>query len=322
MDIGAQIRRAFTSRPPSSPPDPAKLAHRPSESHTHTLAPSARKIGYAFYGSTNPTDPVVFMFHGLPGSRLTGRGWDSICRDAHIRLIALDRPGYGLSSPAPPGWKVVDWAADVLAVADALAVQRFSVLGGSGGGPYALACAAAIPGERLKCATVVCGIGPVESLTGWRLGGVVPWVLGAAARGVMLPGLVRPYVGQDAVGLKRVLEGQLVTEEERKLVLDTESDWCLDNSIVALLEAFKQGNVGCMHDGTVLTGDWGFELGKVDGKKVRMVHGDQDVQAPLYMAQWIDERLGGGRLRVLEGKTHFTIWKEHSAEIFRECAEG
>jgi pimeloyl-ACP methyl ester carboxylesterase len=262
------------------------------------------------------------MFHGLPGSRLTGRGWDTICRDLNIRLIALDRPGYGLSSPAPAGWKIGDWPADVLAVADALEIKRFSVLGGSGGGPYALACAAAIPGERLRAATVVCGIGPVESLSSWRLGGVVPWVVGFAARWIVLPGLVRPYVRQDAAGMKRVLESHLVTEEEKKLAMDTESDFCLDNSVVALLEAFKQGNVGCMHDGTMLTEDWGFDLGKVDSKKVRMVHGDQDVQAPLYMAQWVNERLGGGRLRVLEGKTHFTIWKEHSAEIFRQCAEG
>jgi hypothetical protein len=52
------------------------------------------------------------------------------------------------------------------------------------------------------------------------------------------------------------------------------------------------------------------------------VHGDQDAQAPLKVAQWIDERLGGGRLKILEGKTHFTIWKEHSEEIFRQSAEA
>lgn len=304
---------------PSSPPDPSKLALRPSESHTLTL-PDNRILGYATYGSTSPTSPVIFMFHGMPGSRLVGRGWDTICRNIGARLITIDRPGCGLSTPAYRS--LTEWPADVVSLADHLKIARFSVLGGSGGGPYALACARFIPQDRLRGTTVVCGIGHIESVASWRLMGLTPWFLGLAARFLVLPALLRPYCTQDPARLKRVLEDQCVTPEEKALITDMESDFAMDNSVAMLLEAFKQGTVGCMLDGAVLSRDWGFDLREVDAQRVWLVHGDQDVQAPLYMAQWIDKGLGGGRLRVLEGKTHFTIWKEHSEEIFRQSAEA
>ena len=72
----------------------------------------------------------------------------------------------------------------------------------------------------------------------------------------------------------------------------------------------------------VLSSDWGFDLRNVDSERVWLVHGDQDIIAPVKIAQWIDEKLGGGRLNVLEGKTHFTIWKDHSEMIFRQSAEA
>ena len=90
----------------------------------------------------------MFFFHGNPGSRLdwddpglTGRsstGWG-------IRLIGIDRPGYG-QSEHQPGRCHQDWPGDVSAVADELGLDQFGILAYSAGGPYAVACALAVPG--------------------------------------------------------------------------------------------------------------------------------------------------------------------------------
>ena len=313
------------SAAPSSPPDPAKLILRAEECQTLTL-PDARKLGFATYGSTAPSDPVIFLFHGLPGCRIVGRSWNKLCKEIGARLITIDRPGCGLSTLANRG--LVEWPEDVVSLADHLGIRRFSVIGASGGGPFALACPRFIPKERLRGTTVICGIGPLDAYMdtvpylSWRLMGITPWFLKLVARYLVLPSLVRPYCTKDPSRLKRVLEDQCKTPEEKALINDTESDTNLDDVVAGLLEAFKDGMGGCMQDGTVLASDWGFDLKDVDNEKVWMVHGDQDIQAPVKVAQWIDERLGGGRLRVLEGKTHFTIWKDHSEEMFRQSAEA
>ncbi|KAI4713088.1 hypothetical protein J4E89_002066 [Alternaria sp. Ai002NY15] len=316
----------FGDRAPSSPPDPAKLQLRPNECQVHSLS-DGRSLGFATYGSTNSSHPVIFLFHGLPGCRLVGRSWDKLCRDIGARLIAMDRPGCGDSTLADRS--LVDWPADVVSLADHLNIERFSVLGASGGGPYALACARFIPQKRLRAATVVCGIGPIEALLdtvpylSWRLMGITPWLLRQGALRVFLPHiLIRPYLTRDPSRLKRVLEDQAKTPEEKEQFRDNSGETDLDDVVASLLEAFKQGAGGCMQDGAALTREWGFDLKDVDSERVLLVHGDQDAQAPLKVARWIDERLGGGRLRTLEGKTHFTIWKEHSEEIFRQSAEA
>jgi pimeloyl-ACP methyl ester carboxylesterase len=311
--------------PPSTPPDPAKLEIKPNESLTMTL-PDNRTLGYATYGSTSPSDPVIFLFHGMPGSRICGRSWNQLCARIGARLIAIDRPGCGLSTFADRS--LADWPSDVTSLADHISIPRFSIIGASGGGPFALACARFIPKERLRGTTVVCGIGTMDSVLdstpflSWRLGGLTKWVLGLVARYFILPGIMRPYLTQDPARLKRIIEDQCKTPEEKAQANDTSEETNIDDSVVQFLEAYKQGPAGCRLDGTLLTKDWGFDVRNVESERVWLVHGDQDVIAPISMARWIDERMGGGRLRVLEGKTHFTIWKDHSEEIFRQSAEA
>lgn len=106
--------------------------------------PDGRALAYAEWGDMEGRP--VFYFHGMPGSRLFAPNIEATFQE-HVRLIAPDRPGMGLSDPQP-GHVVADWPADVVALADALGLQRFGVVGWSAGTPYAFACAAAIP-DRL-----------------------------------------------------------------------------------------------------------------------------------------------------------------------------
>lgn len=109
--------------------------------------PDGRQLGFAEVG--DPNGRPLLHFHSNPGSRLDFAfgDHDRALRDAGVRLISPDRPGYGLSDPKP-GRGHRDWPADVSALADSLGLDRFAVLGYSRGGRYALACAALIP-ERL-----------------------------------------------------------------------------------------------------------------------------------------------------------------------------
>ncbi len=115
-----------------------------------------RDLAYSEAG--DPAGTPVLAFHGTPGSRrqvllpIVAQA----AKRVGVCLIAPDRPGYGLSS-YQPGRRLVDWPRDVAAIAERLDLERFAVVGVSGGGPHALACAALL-GSRVTRAAVVSGI--------------------------------------------------------------------------------------------------------------------------------------------------------------------
>jgi pimeloyl-ACP methyl ester carboxylesterase len=98
----------------------------------------------------------VFVMHGTPGSGLLYRRWLDDAAAHGIRLISYDRPGYGGSSD-DPGRSIADCAAEVGAIADELGIDRMGVWGWSGGGPYALACAAMLPDRVVASALLASG---------------------------------------------------------------------------------------------------------------------------------------------------------------------
>jgi pimeloyl-ACP methyl ester carboxylesterase len=103
----------------------------------------------------------VFYLHGTPGSRIGPRPTDETLQELGVRLISFDRPGYGLSDRLESR-RVVDVAADVDAIASAFELERFAVLGRSGGGPHALACAARL-GSRVTCAAALVSLAPMDA---------------------------------------------------------------------------------------------------------------------------------------------------------------
>ena len=106
--------------------------------------PDGRALAYAEWG--DPDGRPVFFFHGMPGSRSFVPNPEA-ADEEHVRLISADRPGMGRSDPQP-GHAIGDWPADVVALADALGLDRFGVVGWSAGTCYVFACAAELP-ERL-----------------------------------------------------------------------------------------------------------------------------------------------------------------------------
>lgn len=94
------------------------------------------------------------LCHGAPGSRSFGPDSQTTAR-AGVRLITVDRPGYGRSDPQP-GRQVLDWPADVEELTAVLGVEHFDIAGHSSGGPYALACAYTFPGRVKRVALISC----------------------------------------------------------------------------------------------------------------------------------------------------------------------
>lgn len=115
-----------------------------------------RVLGYAEYGVADGLP--VFGFHGTPGSRLMFRIADKPAIGANVRLIAPERPGFGISS-RHPGRSLKSYAEDMAELADRLDIERFALAGVSGGGPYAAACAAYL-GDRITALALVSPIGP------------------------------------------------------------------------------------------------------------------------------------------------------------------
>ena len=176
--ISASPRRA------ASIPQPLRLP-RHRQAGQVLLLSDGRQLGYAEYGDRQGA-PVLF-FHGTPGSRRVARYAGQAAGRRGIRLIAPDRPGFGLSD-FQAGRTLGAWPTDVVELADALGIERFAVAGVSGGGPYVAACAWRLAG-RLTQAGIVSGIGPLDDPAlaaglsrAWRAGFAVVRQLPAAAR--------------------------------------------------------------------------------------------------------------------------------------------
>ncbi len=123
------------------------------------LLADGRALALAYAQCGDAQGRPVFFFHGLPSSRLMHPD-AAVCRSLGIRLVTVDRPGFGHSDPKP-GRSLLDWADDVKALADQLGIDQFAVVGPSGGGPFVAACAYRLP-TRIKRAAIVGGSGPID----------------------------------------------------------------------------------------------------------------------------------------------------------------
>jgi pimeloyl-ACP methyl ester carboxylesterase len=232
-----------------------------------------------------------------------------------VRLIGIDRPGIGRSD-AMPGRRLTDWPADAAAVADALGLERFAVLGLSAGGPYAAACARAL-GGRLTAAGIVCGVGPPESR---REAPGMHWParvgLAVAARSPLLAAavcgplahLAGRHAGTLLAGLERIFPAPdravLARTDVRTTVLRT------------FREGVRQGGRGLAEDLTVLATPWGFALEAVRAR-VLLWHGELDTTVPPAMGRHVAARIPGCQARFLPGEGHFSLPIEHMDEILR-----
>jgi pimeloyl-ACP methyl ester carboxylesterase len=234
-----------------------------------------RTLAYAEYGVSSGT--VLLYFHGGAASRLEARFLVKPAERAGVRLIGIDRPGMGRSG-FRAGRRVLDWPDDVVELADSLRIERFAVVGISGGGPYALACAYKIP-DRL----IACGVGGGE----WHhkhvfsfLTQYLPWLL--------IPPLGYFFRDEEHARNSMLRLTPHFPETDRKSLALPEISELLTASFV---EAFRQGVKGPAYDGMVVRRSWGFKLEAITFPKLYLWHGQLDRDVPVAIGRALAERL-------------------------------
>ncbi|WP_369237124.1 alpha/beta fold hydrolase [Streptomyces sp. R21] len=255
--------------------------------------------------SGHPDGHPVFLLHGTPGSRVGPRPRPMFLYQRGTRLISYDRPGYG-GSDRRAGRRVVDVVQDVAVVADALGVDRFAVVGRSGGAPHALACAALLP-DRVTRAAALVGLAPRDAEG-------LDWFAGMAPSNVdefrtaftdperfeerLIPR--SDAIRSDPARLLEELRRDL-TADDRSIVSDTAMRSMLLRNF---REALRTSPYGWIDDALALTGPWGFDPADIR-VPVLLWHGEQDVFSPASHASWLAARIPQAKKVVEPTAAHF-----------------
>jgi pimeloyl-ACP methyl ester carboxylesterase len=255
----------------------------------------------------------VLLCHGWLASRLTRHRDDALTAALGVRLVCVDRPGIGRSD-ADPAKTLISSAADLEAVADALGIERFALLGHSGGGPYALACAHALP-ERVSAVAIASGFAPFDRPDAYagmtsRMGGYVrllraaPWLAGPLMRSA--PARFR----KDPDKAFAQQFGDLCPSDAAAL----EQPEARANLLAAATEALHAGHAGVAAESRLLfVRPWGFSPAEVRCR-VDLWYGDADTLVPPQMGSYLAGAIPDSRLEILPGEGHMA-YVTHWAEI-------
>jgi pimeloyl-ACP methyl ester carboxylesterase len=218
-------------------------------------------------------------------------------------VVAPDRPGTG-GTDLRRLRRLVDWVEDAAAVLDAMEVESAALLGISAGGPFAAACAAAIPG-RVSSLILVSPLGP----PGWPVREMAPGerlslhvARHAPAFGGWFLGRLATLARRSPRLFLRLATSELPGIDRRAL----EQPGLRDPFLANYLGAFRRGSQGVAQDLRVLTRPWGFELGSIQ-VPAWIHHGDADTTVPSRHARLFAEAIPGAQLQLHPGHGHFSI---------------
>jgi len=270
-----------------------------------------RLLGYAEYGG--PQGKPILYFHGFPSSRLDWLLSDSnnVAAELNARIIAVDRPGMGLSDHKPDR-EILDWPDDVAELADALKLDRFAVLGMSGGGPYAATCAYKLP-ERLTATGIVSGMGPSDA-PGAKEG--LSWTWPGKPRFVrwlvfklLASGLRRD---PEKVYKRFVTSMKKALAEPDALVMDQPgmSEIFFDG----FKEALCSGTGGASRDAVLYTRPWGFDLHDIKAD-VHLWHGGMDKNVLPSVGRYVADAIPNCNANFLKDEAHLSLPYNHIREI-------
>jgi pimeloyl-ACP methyl ester carboxylesterase len=283
----------------------------PPEAPRFWDAGHGRRIAWNDYG--DPGGRPLFYHHGWPSSRLQARLLHHLARERGFRVLALDRPGMG-HSDFQPGRSLKSWPAMLAAFADCQGIGRFHQLGVSGGGPYALACAAMMP-ERLAASAVLCGAAPV-----WKADrrGLHP------AYRIIIPLLNLPKswfspllriatrystASPEKAPVSWILS--MLPEPDRRLMLQNPG---IQNLFAeSFNEGVRQGGLRVMSEGEIYLHDWDIPLGDIR-HPIRYWHGGQDRHISAAMTENFVSRVAGASLTIDPEEGHFSLAIHRAAD--------
>jgi pimeloyl-ACP methyl ester carboxylesterase len=273
----------------------------------------------------------VLVFHPTPSSRLFVRQYADAALRTGTRLVGFSRPGSGGSTTTAPGLRVV--AEDAVRVADAAGLDRFAVLGFSGGTPFAAATAALVP-DRVTAVGLCAVVAPwpevddpgvefddelaqIVALAGDDLEAALDRMRARAGRqyadrlalddDALAARLVSDADGADAAVLTPALAmGQAITLRDAFGQDEPAAAPCYDGLAFDELAFGRPWDVD-VRDVVAPTWVW---------------QGSADVVTPLDHARWYADRVPGARLVVREGRGHLGSFEAHAEEMLATLRPG
>jgi pimeloyl-ACP methyl ester carboxylesterase len=277
-----------------------------------------RALAYAEYGS--PRGLPIIHCHGTPSARVEGDVIinATVATELGVRVIVPDRPGMGRSD-FQPGRRIVDWPNDVLALATALDLDTFAVLGSSGGAPYAAACGALIP-NRIRVIGLLGGVAPVDAP------GVFA-AMSAPLRVMVRLGRFAPAVLRGLFRLNlRMMRGGGQRGSDRMAASFPEPDRSLlqrpdirDGFMACFQESCRQGPRGPVWDVGLMARPWGFNIAAI---KVPVVlwQGERDRNVPAAHGRYLAGAISTCRATFYPDEAHLSLPLNHQREILSALA--
>ncbi|MDN4484015.1 alpha/beta fold hydrolase [Demequina lignilytica] len=258
------------------------------------LRPDGCRVHW-YDGGPEDAELVLFWHHGTPNigqppgplmAPVTERGW---------RWISLDRPGYG-GSDRREGRCVADVVDDVADVAAALAVPRFAVVGHSGGGPHALACAAVLGPERVRAAVSIAGLAPFGAPGLDWFGGMAPGGRSELEAAALGPAALAAQLESEEWDPESFTPGDHAA---------LEGEWGWFGSVVEA--ALSLGPDGMIDDDVAYVSDWGCAVEDAGSVPVLVAHGEDDRVVPAAHGRWLADAIPGAEARFLEDSGHISV---------------
>lgn len=275
--------------------------------HVITLR-DGRKLGFTEYG--NVKGKPLLYFHGWPSGRLMARETDAAAKSIGVRVISIDRPGYGLSD-YKENRTLLDWADDIIELVNQLKIEKFAVMGVSGGGPYAAVCAYKIP-QRLTNVGIVVGLAPTYIpgiLEGMALSNKLSWAHYHRFN------LLRNLAGWFAYVRNRyvpVFNTLAFGAKQDKQMMDTDFKKRVQDSCN---ESFRSGIKGVAWDLYLYTHDWGFDLKDIKAP-VYLWYGAEDKNVGIVMGKYYASQILNSKLTIYPDEGHFCRIN-HEEEIIK-----
>lgn len=263
-----------------------------------------------------PEDGEPLIFHsGTPGAGLPFNWHVRTLADRGLRYVSASRPGYGDSSRRE-GRTVASVVDDTRAVLDHIGAERAWVLGWSGGGPHALACAALLP-ERVRGTATIASVAPygaegLDYLTGMGAENIEEFGAALAGPDQLIPfkERARPQYMNISAGEVADGFGDLIDDVDRGSVTGE-----LASYLAALFhEALRTSYWGWFDDDMAFVRDWGFDLGSIGGP-VHLWQGAHDRMVPFAHGQWLGAHIPGARSHLFEQEGHLTLVVDRFPQI-------
>lgn len=294
------------------------MQDHPSEPAALLTLRDGRTLSYLEVGPAGGTP--VFHFHGHGSSRLEALALANAAEKTGMRVIALDRPGIGFSSPKN-GDRLLDWPADVAEAADRLGIERFAVQGMSAGGPYALACAHVLSSRISACSLVSAVPPPGMALLAGPALRRVAWFVARAFPNYLRKRLreFRPdHVSEAMVRARMARVGQWLGGEDLRLMQDPAK---LELLARTMMETARQDGAGNRSEIERLVKPWGFNIRKI-AVPVFLFHGDQDRIMHVGPARRLARALENCAATFYAGEGHFSVLVNRADELMGALATG